>query len=155
MPILKLFVLAGKSYSTSWEISRLIVRNPLRLIKDEIEQRFNVQMNIESIILGALKRRKAALPLFTRLLRRVKPKAVVMVVSDGWDRGNAELLENEISKLKRNCHSLIWLNPLLGNPSYQPLTRGMRAALPYLSHFLPLHNLESLLALARTLKSVL
>jgi len=58
-------------------------RSLLRLIKDEIEQRFNVQMNIESIILGALKRRKAALPLYTRVLRRVKPKVVVMVVSYG------------------------------------------------------------------------
>jgi len=80
--------------------------------------------------------------------------AVVLVISDGWDRGDPELLRNEISRLRRTCHRLIWLNPLLGSPDYQPLTRGMRAALPFIDDFLPVHNLESLEALAVRLNSL-
>jgi uncharacterized protein len=74
--------------------------------------------------------------------------AVVLMISDGWDRGDPELLGAEISRLRRTSRRLIWLNPLLGSPDYQPLTRGMRAALPFIDDFLPVHNLESLEALA-------
>jgi hypothetical protein len=73
---------------------------------------------------------------------------VVLFVSDGWDRGDPELLRKEIARLHRACHHLIWLNPLLGSPAYQPLTRGMQAALPHVDDFLPVHNLVSLEALA-------
>jgi hypothetical protein len=58
----------------------------------------------------------------------------------------------EIARLRHRASQIIWLNPLLGNPRYEPLTRGMRTALPYLDHFLPAHNLQSLLRLARTLQ---
>ncbi len=74
--------------------------------------------------------------------------AVVLIISDGWDRGEPELLSREMSRLQRSCHRLIWLNPLLGSPNYQPLTQGIRAALPYVDDFLPVHNLNSLEALA-------
>jgi uncharacterized protein with von Willebrand factor type A (vWA) domain len=77
--------------------------------------------------------------------------AVVLVISDGWDRGDAELLNHEMARLKRNCHRVIWLNPLLGAPNYEPLTRGIQAALPHIDHFLPVHNLESLEDLANRL----
>ena len=77
--------------------------------------------------------------------------AVVLVISDGWDRGEPELLSREMARLQRSCHRLIWLNPLLGSPDYQPLTRGMQAALPYIDDFLPAHNLHSLQELARHL----
>jgi len=77
--------------------------------------------------------------------------AVAMIISDGWDRGDPEVLRNEIARLRRMCHRLVWLNPLLGSPDYQPLTRGMRAALPYIDDFLPVHNLESLEGLAEHL----
>jgi len=70
--------------------------------------------------------------------------AVVLIISDGWDRGNVELLKREMARLKRNCHRLIWLNPLLGAPDYEPLTRGIQAALPHIDNFLPVHNLASL-----------
>jgi uncharacterized protein len=73
---------------------------------------------------------------------------VVLLVSDGWDRGDPELLREEVARLHRACHHLIWLNPLLGSPAYQPLTRGMQAALPHVDDFLPVHNLVSLEALA-------
>ena len=78
--------------------------------------------------------------------------AVVLLISDGWDRGDAELLSKEVDRLRRSCHRLIWLNPLLGSPEYEPLTRGMVAALPYVNDFLPVHNLESLEELARHLE---
>ncbi len=80
--------------------------------------------------------------------------AVVLIISDGWDRGEPELLAQETARLQRSCHRLIWLNPLLGSPSYRPLTRGMQAAMPYVDDFLPVHNLNSLEALARHLNSL-
>jgi uncharacterized protein with von Willebrand factor type A (vWA) domain len=80
--------------------------------------------------------------------------AVVLLISDGWDRGDADLLGREISRLQRSCHRLIWLNPLLGSPAYQPLTKGMRAALPFVDDFLPVHNLASLEQLGERLASM-
>ena len=80
--------------------------------------------------------------------------AVVLVISDGWDRGDVDLLKREMARLKRNCHRLIWLNPLLGAPDYQPLTRGIQAALPHIHDFLPVHNLASLEDLARRLSAL-
>ena len=79
---------------------------------------------------------------------------VVLLISDGWDRGEPDLLRREMSRLQRSCHRLIWLNPLLGSPEYQPLTRGMQAALPFVDDFLPVHNLASLEALAEHLNSL-
>lgn len=90
-----------------------------------------------------------------RWLRRVvRGGAVVLVISDGWDRGEPELLAKEMSRLQRSCHRLIWLNPLLGNETYQPLTRGMQAALPYVDDFMPVHNLNSLEALGMHLSNL-
>lgn len=74
-----------------------------------------------------------------------------MIISDGWDRGNMDILEQEMRRLQRSCYRLIWLNPLLGSPSYEPLTRGMQTALPFTDDFLPIHNLASLEDLARYL----
>ena len=88
-------------------------------------------------------------------LRRVGTGGpVVLVISDGWDRGDPELLGREMSRLQRSCHRLIWLNPLLGSPVYEPLTRGIQAALPYVDDFLPVHNLNSLEGLADHLNSL-
>ena len=81
--------------------------------------------------------------------RRVLGKgAVVVLISDGWDRGDPALLDAEMARLQRSCHRLIWLNPLLGSARYEPLTRGMQAALPHIDDFLPVHNLASLTDLA-------
>ena len=80
--------------------------------------------------------------------------AVVLIISDGWDRGDVELLSREMARLKRNCHRVIWLNPLLGAPDYEPLTRGIQAALPHIDNFLPVHNLASLEDLANRLASL-
>ncbi|MBI3762380.1 MAG: VWA domain-containing protein [Chloroflexi bacterium] len=74
--------------------------------------------------------------------------AVLLLISDGWDRGDADTLREEMARLQRSCHRVIWLNPLLGSPEYEPLTRGMKTALPYIDDFLPVHNLASLEDLA-------
>jgi len=84
----------------------------------------------------------------------VTSKSVVVLLSDGWDRGDPNLMSEEIRQLRRRADTLIWLNPLLGGKDYEPLTRGMQTALPHLDHFLPAHNLQSLADLARTLQSV-
>ncbi len=79
---------------------------------------------------------------------------VVLLVSDGWDRGDPQLLRREVARLRRSCRRLIWLNPLLGSPVYEPLTRGMQAALPYVHDFMPVHNLTSLRKLAEHLNAL-
>jgi uncharacterized protein with von Willebrand factor type A (vWA) domain len=80
--------------------------------------------------------------------------AIVLVISDGWDRGDPALLGQEMARLHRACHRLIWLNPLLGSAEYEPLTRGMQTALPHVDDFLPVHNLASLEDLAARLKKI-
>ncbi len=80
--------------------------------------------------------------------------AVVLVISDGWDRGDAGVLEVEMDRLQHSCHRLIWLNPLLGSPEYRPLTIGMKTALPYIDNFLPAHNLDSLIRLGNLLGTI-
>lgn len=81
--------------------------------------------------------------------RVMRSSAVVLIISDGWDRGDPALLGHEMARLQRSCHRVIWLNPLLGSASYEPLARGMQAALPFVDDFLPVHNLASLEDLAR------
>lgn len=77
--------------------------------------------------------------------------AVVLVISDGWDRGETELLDREVARLARSCDRLLWLNPLLGSPGYEPLTRGIKVILRHVDDFLPVHNLVSLEQLAQVL----
>jgi uncharacterized protein with von Willebrand factor type A (vWA) domain len=78
--------------------------------------------------------------------------AIVLIISDGWDRGDPQALAGEMERLHKSCHRLIWLNPLLGSERYEPLTRGIQAALPHVDDFLPVHNLNSLIQLAELLK---
>ena len=80
--------------------------------------------------------------------------AVVLIISDGWDRGDATTLQAEMDRLQHSSHRLIWLNPLLGSPDYRPLTIGMKTALPYIDDFLPAHNLDSLINLGNLLSSI-
>ena len=77
---------------------------------------------------------------------------VFMVLSDGWETGDPSVLAEELAAIKRRVRKLIWLNPLLGMADYQPITRGMSAALPYIDVFAPAHNLESLLNLETHLR---
>jgi uncharacterized protein len=80
-------------------------------------------------------------------LRRIDRRTVIIILSDGWDTGEPEELANALAKLKQRAGRLIWLNPLLGSSTYQPLTRGMQAALPFVNVFAPAHDLASLRAL--------
>ena len=73
--------------------------------------------------------------------------ATVAIISDGWDRGDAAHMRHAIARLQRSCHRLIWMNPLMGAPGYEPLTLGLQAALPFVDDFLPAHNLANLEAL--------
>jgi uncharacterized protein len=77
--------------------------------------------------------------------------AVVVLCSAGLERGDPDVLAAQMSRLSRLAHRLIWVNPLKGSPRYEPLARGMAAALPHVDTFLPGHNLESLEELAGTL----
>jgi uncharacterized protein with von Willebrand factor type A (vWA) domain len=83
--------------------------------------------------------------------RLLSPDTLVTILSDGWDTGEPEVVARELSVMRRQSRQVIWLNPLLGMDGYQPLTRGMAAALPYIDIFAAAHNLESLLALERYL----
>jgi len=84
-------------------------------------------------------------------LHRVDGRTVVVILSDGWDTGDPALLGAEMETLRHRSRRLIWLNPLLGSPDYEPLTQGMQAALPHVSVFAPAHNLLALRALERHL----
>ncbi len=75
--------------------------------------------------------------------------AVVVLLSDGWDRGDPEVLAAEMARLRRVAHRLVWVNPLRASPGYEPLARGMAAALPHLHDFVDGHSVASLEALAR------
>ena len=76
---------------------------------------------------------------------------VFIILSDGWDTGEPAMLAEEIRRVSNRIKQLIWLNPLLGLKEYEPITRGMIAALPYVDVFAPAHNLESLLELEKFL----
>ena len=80
--------------------------------------------------------------------------AIVLVISDGWDTGNIELLGKETDRLHRSCHRLVWLNPNLGYEDFKPLTQGLHAILPHVDDFLPIHNLNSLIDLVDILSSM-
>jgi len=80
--------------------------------------------------------------------------AVVLIISDGWDRGDLALLGKEILRLQRTTYRLIWLNPLLGSDEYKPVQRGMATVIPCVDDFLPIHSLASLEQLAEVLSTV-
>jgi uncharacterized protein with von Willebrand factor type A (vWA) domain len=86
--------------------------------------------------------------------RALSRGAIVLIVSDGWEREDPDLVGREMAKLARAAYAVIWVNPLKGNPEYQPLAGGMRAALPYVDRFLPGHNLRSLEELAAVLAGI-
>jgi hypothetical protein len=84
---------------------------------------------------------------------RVGRGAFVVLLSDGWDRGDPEQLGEELARLRRTAHRLVWLNPLAADPRYAPLTRGMRAAMPHVDRLLPGNSIASLEQLADLMES--
>jgi uncharacterized protein with von Willebrand factor type A (vWA) domain len=87
----------------------------------------------------------------THARRIAGQRTVLVMISDGWDRGDVAQLEEEMRMLRHRVGQVLWLNPLLGNPDYRPVAQGMSAALPYIDAFLPVHNLESLARVGRSL----
>ena len=86
--------------------------------------------------------------------RRLGRGALVVILSDGWDRGDPELLGAEMARLRRTAHRLVWLNPLAAHPTHEPLTRGMLAAIPHTDRLLPGNSLASLEELAAMLEQM-
>jgi uncharacterized protein len=86
--------------------------------------------------------------------RALSRGAVVVIVSDGWERDEPALLQREMAKLARAAYAVVWVNPLKGSPEYQPLAVGMRCALPFVDRFLSGHNLRSLEELAAVLAGI-
>jgi hypothetical protein len=77
--------------------------------------------------------------------------AVVVILSDGWDRGDAALLAEQMGRLRRVAHRVVWVNPLKASPGYQPLAKGMAAALPYVDQFVEGHSLAALESLVEVI----
>lgn len=84
----------------------------------------------------------------------VTSKTLVVMISDGWDTGDTAVLDAEMARLRSHAYRIIWLNPLLGNPTYQPLCKGMHTALPYVHDFMPVHSAESLRQFGQLVASV-
>jgi uncharacterized protein len=87
--------------------------------------------------------------------RHLNKRTVVVIMSDGWDLGARSLLQKEMQRLSKKVHSVIWLNPLAGDPEYRPLCRGMQAVLPYVDHLLAADSLQSLRRVGRVLSKVM
>jgi uncharacterized protein len=86
--------------------------------------------------------------------RTVRSSAVVLLVSDGWERGDPAMLAREMATLQRSCHRLIWIDPLAARPGFEPATLGLRAALPYVDEFVPAASVASLQELAARLRNL-
>ena len=83
----------------------------------------------------------------------ITSKTTVIIMSDGWDTGDASLLDNEMATLHRRAKSVIWINPLKAAPGYEPLAVGMATARPYCDRFITGHSIDSLEAFAALLGS--
>ena len=92
---------------------------------------------------------------FNQNQRFLDRRTVVVILSDGWDLGGKELLKREMATLSRKAHCVMWLNPLAGDPKYEPMCRGMKVALPYVDYFLPADSLNSLRRVGRLLSRIM
>lgn len=90
----------------------------------------------------------------TMAANMVTSKTLVIIISDGWDTGDSDVLEKAMAFLKARALRIIWLNPLLGTSNYRPVCKGMSTALPYVHDFLPVHNLVSLRQFGRLVQSL-
>lgn len=87
--------------------------------------------------------------------RMLSRKTIILIFSDGWDRGETRILKHQMAYLKNKSHKIIWLNPLKGTKDYQPICRGMNAALPYIDYFLPLDNAGDIKSLGFLLEKMM
>ncbi len=79
---------------------------------------------------------------------------VAVIISDGYDSGRTEVIAREMRALRRRVRTVVWINPMYGAASFEPRAQGMKAALPYIDHFLPAYNAQSLQVLVRELARV-
>jgi uncharacterized protein len=86
--------------------------------------------------------------------RTVRSSAVVLLVSDGWERGDPALLAREMATLRRSCHRLLWIDPLAARPGFEPSTVGLRAALPHVDELVPAASVATLEELAGRLMTL-
>jgi uncharacterized protein with von Willebrand factor type A (vWA) domain len=83
--------------------------------------------------------------------RTIRSGAIVLLVSDGWERGDPALLAREMATLRRSCHRLLWIDPLAARPGFEPTTVGLQAALPFVDELVPAASVASLEELAARL----
>jgi uncharacterized protein len=86
--------------------------------------------------------------------RTIRSGAVVLLMSDGWERGDPAVLAREMARLRRSCHRLIWLDPLAGRPGFEPATVGLKAALPFIDDLVPCATVASLEEMAERLAAL-
>lgn len=84
-------------------------------------------------------------------LSLVDKRTLVIILSDGWDTGDVAVLSDSLTRIRAKARKIVWLNPLAGNPSFQPSASGMQAALPFIDGLIPAHNVDSLRLLGRWL----
>jgi uncharacterized protein len=84
--------------------------------------------------------------------RGVARRAVVVVFSDGWERGGTDVLGTQMERLSRLAHQVVWVNPHAGKEGYAPVQGGIVAALPYLDELLAGHSLDTLERLLRVIR---
>ena len=84
-------------------------------------------------------------------LSLVDKQTLVIILSDGWDTGEVDVLVESMARIKAKAKKVVWLNPLAGNPSFEPSVSGMQAAMPFLDGFAPVHNVDSLRTLDKWL----
>jgi uncharacterized protein with von Willebrand factor type A (vWA) domain len=135
----------------TFAFSTRLVRITDALARGEYRAALDALARVETGWSGGTRIGESVAGLVARWPRLIDRRTVVIVLSDGWDTGEPEILGNALRVIHRRAGRVIWLNPLLGNPAYRPLTRGMQAALPHVDVFAPAHNLTSLEALARHL----
>jgi uncharacterized protein with von Willebrand factor type A (vWA) domain len=128
----------------TWELSRRNVRDALSKVSGAVDDWS-----------GGTKIGEAIATFNRTWSRRVcRGGPVLLIVSDGWDCGDPALLRQEMARLSRSVHRVVWLNPLAGRPGYAPETRGMQAVLPYVDDFLPAANLIDLREVVDLLESI-
>jgi uncharacterized protein with von Willebrand factor type A (vWA) domain len=79
---------------------------------------------------------------------------IAIIISDGYDTGDTAVIAREMRALRRRVRTVVWINPMFGSQTFKPRASGMRAALPYIDHFLPAYNVQSLRVLVRGLSRV-
>lgn len=135
----------------TFAFSTRLVRITDALARDSYREALDELARSESGWSGGTKIGASIAEFVASSLRRVDRRTVVIILSDGWDTGEPDVLKSAMAAIHRRAGRVVWLNPLLGSPNYQPLTRGMQAALPHVDVFAAAHNLASLEALARYL----